>query len=157
NHDQVGNRHRSDRYAASLPPSALRLAAGLLLLAPRLPLLFMGEEYGESNPFPFFCSFRNPELIEAVRKGRNAEVAHFGWTAGGPDAFDPSTRGAAVLSWSWDAPHRSGLRRLYRDLLRLRRETPALRDLRHAPTRLFGGPGARDVLEAVRGADAPED
>jgi maltooligosyltrehalose trehalohydrolase len=157
NHDQVGNRLRSDRYAASLPPSALRLAAGLLLLAPRLPLLFMGEEYGETSPFPFFCSFRSPDLIEAVRKGRKAEFAYFGWTGDVPDAFDPATRGAAVLSWSWDDPQRAGLRRLYRDLLRLRREAPALRDFRHAPTRLFGGTESRDVLEAVRGADAPGD
>ena len=80
NHDQVGNRAKSDRYAASLSASAVRLAAGLLLLAPRLPLLFMGEEYGESNPFPFFCDYESPELIDAVRKGRKAEFAYFGWT-----------------------------------------------------------------------------
>jgi maltooligosyltrehalose trehalohydrolase len=58
NHDQVGNRLKSDRYAACLPPSAVRLAAGILLLAPRLPLLFMGEEYGETNPFPSSATSR---------------------------------------------------------------------------------------------------
>lgn len=157
NHDQVGNRLRSDRYAASLSPAAVRLAAGLLLLAPRLPLLFMGEEYGETNPFPFFCDFRDSDLIEAVRKGRKAEFAYFGWHEEPPDAFDPATRDAAVLSWSWNEPRRAGLRRLYGDLLRLRRESPALRDFRHAPTRLLGDPTAPTILEAVRGGDGPDD
>ena len=146
NHDQVGNRLKSDRYAASLPPSAVRLAAGLLLLAPRVPLLFMGEEYGETNPFPFFSDFQTTELIETVRKGRAAEFAHFGWQEEPPDPMDPSTRDAAILGWSWDDPVRAGLRRLYRDLLRIRRETAALRD--------FGRPlvGIQDgVLNVVRG------
>ena len=113
------------------PPAAVRLAAGILLLAPRLPLLFMGEEYGETNPFPFFCDFRDPELIEAVREGRKKEFAYFGWKGELPDPFAASTRDSAVLSWSWSDPVRAGLRRLYRDLLRLRRDCPALRDFRH--------------------------
>jgi maltooligosyltrehalose trehalohydrolase len=148
NHDQVGNRARSDRDAASLPPPALRLAAGLLLLAPRLPLLFMGQEYGETNPFPFFCDFQTAELVEAVREGRKAELTRFGWDIDVPDAFDPSTRDLAVLSWSWDDAARSGLRRLYQDLLRLRRTTPALRDFRHPRVRLF----EPQLLEVIRGA-----
>jgi maltooligosyltrehalose trehalohydrolase len=156
NHDQVGNRLKSDRYAASLPPSAVRLAAGILLLAPRLPLLFMGEEYGESNPFPFFCDFESPELIEAVRKGRKAEFAHFGWGEEPPDPVAQATRDLAVLSWSWGDPTRAGLRRLYRDLLRLRRRSPTLRDFRHARARLLDGDESRGVLEVVRGGVAPE-
>jgi len=151
NHDQVGNRQKSDRYAASLPPAAVRLAAGLLLLAPRIPLLFMGEEYGETNPFPFFCDFQTPEFIEAVRAGRKAEFAHFGWAEEPPDALAASTRDAAILSWSWPDPMRSGLQRLYRDLLKLRRETPALRDFRPPGTRLVASAGASDVLEVIRG------
>lgn len=154
NHDQVGNRLKSDRYAASLPASAVRLAAGLLLLAPRLPLLFMGEEYGETNPFPYFCDFRDPALIEAVRAGRKAEFAYFGWQGDVPDPFARETRDKAVLSWTWqDDPSRSGLRRLYRELLRLRRELSPLRDFRHSPTRLL----APEVLEVVRGGDGPND
>jgi maltooligosyltrehalose trehalohydrolase len=153
NHDQVGNRMKSDRYAASLPPSAVRLAAGLLLLAPRLPLLFMGQEYGETNPFPFFCDFESPELVEAVRKGRKAEFAHFGWPDEPPDPVAPATRDVAVLTWSWGDPTRAGLRRLHRDLLRLRRESPTLRDFRHPRTRLLDG---GDVLEVVRGGIGPD-
>ena len=57
NHDQVGNHGRGDRLARSFRPPAQRLACGLLLLSPCVPLLFMGEEYGEERPFPFFCSF----------------------------------------------------------------------------------------------------
>jgi maltooligosyltrehalose trehalohydrolase len=152
NHDQVGNRMKADRYAATLPASALRLLAGILVLAPRLPLLFMGEEYGETRPFPFFCDFHDLELVESVRRGRKAEFAHFGWDEEPPDPFAASTRDSAVLSWSWDDPMRMGLRRLYQDLFRLRRERPALRDPSHPKTQLHGPAGAEDVLEVLRGA-----
>ena len=154
NHDQVGNRLTSDRYAARLSGPSVRLAAGLLLLAPRLPLLFMGEEYGETNPFPFFCDFRDPALVKAVRDGRKAEFAYFGWSGEPPDPFSAATRVSAVLSWSWEGDRfRAGLRRLYHDLLRLRKELASLRDFRHSPTRLVGP----DVLEAVRGGDSQDD
>jgi maltooligosyltrehalose trehalohydrolase len=158
NHDQVGNRARSDRYAASLPSSATRLAAGLLLLAPRLPLLFMGQEYGETNPFPFLCGFQTPHLIDAVCTGRKKEFAYFGWDEEPPDPFSDVTRESAVLSWSWGDPVRAGLRRLHRDLLRLRRTAPALRDLRNASTRLHGETGsAADVLEVIRGGERADE
>ncbi len=136
NHDQVGNRAKSDRYAASLPAAAVRAAAGILLLAPRIPLLFMGEEYGETNPFPFFSNFQDAGLVEAVREGRQKEFAYFGWEGEVPDPFSPETRGSAVLSWDWSDPVRAGLRRLYRDLLRLRRDSPILRDFRAPAARL---------------------
>jgi maltooligosyltrehalose trehalohydrolase len=152
NHDQVGNRFGADRYAASLPSAKLRLAAGLLLLAPRLPLVFMGEEYGESNPFPFFCDFQTPELVAAVRSGRKAEFAHFGWTEDPPDAFAKATRDSAVLSWSWTDPVRAGLRQLYKDLFRLRRELPALHDFDHTNVRLLND---ASVLQVDRGQSEP--
>ena len=155
NHDQVGNRLKSDRYAASLPQSALRLAAGLLLLAPRLPLLFMGEEYGETSPFPFFCDYHSPELVNAVRKGRKAEFASFGWEEEIPDPVAASTRESAVLSWSWSDPERTALRTFYQHLLKRRLEMPALRDFGHAQARLHGP--AEDVLEIVRGAALGQD
>ena len=153
NHDQIGNRMRSDRYAASLSPAATRLAAGLLLLAPRLPLLFMGEEYGETNPFPFFCDFQDPALRDVVRKGRAEEFAHFGWKDEPPDPTDPATRDSAVLSWRWDDPVRAGLRHLYRTLLTLRRSTPALLDFHHARPRLLHD---SRVLEITRGAPSSD-
>jgi maltooligosyltrehalose trehalohydrolase len=156
NHDQVGNRLKSDRYDALLAPSAVRLAAGILLLAPRLPLLFMGQEYGETNPFPFFCDFEDPQLIEAVRQGRKAEFAHFRWDGEPPDPVAPSTRDLAVLSWSWEEPRRRGLRRLYRDLLQLRRTHPTLRDFHHGRARLLGEGDPPRVLELIRGGVGAE-
>src|SRR5260370_869496 len=104
-------------WAASLPWPMLRVAAGLLLLTPRIPLLFMGDEYGEPAPFAYFCDFENPELIAAVRNGRKAEFAGFRWQGEPPDPFDPATRNAAVPSWSWQEPERAGLRRPHHDLL----------------------------------------
>jgi maltooligosyltrehalose trehalohydrolase len=151
NHDQIGNRLRGDRLAASLPPSALRLAAGLLLLAPRLPLLFMGEEYGETGPFPFFCDFEDQTLAEAVRRGRKAEFAAFGWEEEPPDPLARATRDSAVLTWSWQDSHRGGLRTLYRDLLRLRRSCPGLRSFAHGQTELHGDSESQGMLELRRG------
>lgn len=152
NHDQVGNRLKADRYAAMLNPPSLRLAAGILLLSPRLPLIFMGEEYGEAHPFPFFCDFQDPDLIEAVRSGRRAEFACFGWDGELPDPFAQATRDSAVLCWAWEDPLGNGLRLLYRNLLRLRRELPGLRDFSRARTRLL----EKDVLEVLRGDSGSE-
>ncbi|AGA29975.1 malto-oligosyltrehalose trehalohydrolase [Singulisphaera acidiphila] len=156
NHDQVGNRLKSDRYASMLAPSAVRLAAGILLLAPRLPLIFMGEEYGETRPFPFFCDFQDPGLIEMIREGRKAEFSYFGWEAEILDPFATSTRDSAVLSWFWESGQRLGLRLLYRDLLRLRRELPTLADFSPARTRLIGDDAANSVLSVRRGGSHQE-
>jgi maltooligosyltrehalose trehalohydrolase len=153
NHDQVANGNAGRRHAAVLPASATRLAAGILLLAPRLPMLFQGEEYGETNPFPYFCDLESLELREAVQKGRAAEFAYFGRTEPPPDPLAASTRDLAVLSWDWGDPARAGLRRLYRDLLRLRRESATLRDFRHGASWVLG-PG--DVIEVVRGGVEPD-
>jgi maltooligosyltrehalose trehalohydrolase len=151
NHDQIGNRAAGDRLATLLPPAAQRLAASLLLLAPHLPLLFMGEEYGELRPFQFFCSFSEPTLIENVRAGRRREFEAFHQEGGHvPDPQAESTLEASRLSWSWEGdPHRSGLRRLYQDLLHARREWPVLRDYAKRSARLL--PTADHVLELIRG------
>ena len=77
NHDQVGNRASGDRLNTLLgSPAKQRLAASLLLLSPYLPLLFMGEEYGEENPFPFFCSFGDPaaDRRPCARAGRRSST-----------------------------------------------------------------------------------
>jgi maltooligosyltrehalose trehalohydrolase len=139
-HDQVGNRAAGDRLASLLPPEAQRLACGLLLLLPNVPLLFMGEEYGESSPFPFFCSFEDPELIEAVRRGRQREFADlaFEWNVEVPDPQSEATFLSAKLSWEWpEGSPQEKLRRLYQDLLAARKHWPALRDRRHTKGRLM--------------------
>ena len=76
NHDQVGNRAMGERITVLAPPEALRLASAALLLAPSIPLLFMGEEFGAKTPFLYFCDFHG-ELADAVREGRRREFAAF--------------------------------------------------------------------------------
>ncbi|MBI5591588.1 MAG: malto-oligosyltrehalose trehalohydrolase [Deltaproteobacteria bacterium] len=85
NHDQVGNRMQGDRLGRIVSFEALKMAAGIILLSANLPLLFMGEEYGETAPFPYFVSHSDPGLIEAVREGRRKEFAAFGWEGDPPD------------------------------------------------------------------------
>ena len=153
NHDQVGNRAGGERLSHLLPPPLQRLAAAILLLAPHLPLLFMGEEYGEARPFQFFCSFEGEELIEAVRKGRRREFEAFHTSdAHVTDPQDPSTFDQSRLTWRWEeVPHQAGLRRLYTDLLEARRVWPAMRNYAERLSRLHRGADGAVVLELVRG------
>jgi maltooligosyltrehalose trehalohydrolase len=155
NHDQVGNRARGDRLDSLVSPPARRLAASLMLLAPHVPLLFMGEEYGEEHPFLFFCSFEDPQLIQNVREGRRREFAAFAWQGPVPDPQDEATFEAARLTWSWESsPRQNGLRWLYGDLLTARQQWPALRNFTERTARML--PERRNtVLELVRGGRAP--
>jgi len=127
NHDQVGNRRAGDRLAALVSPEALKLAAGAVLLSPFVPLLFMGEEYGETAPFLYFVSHSDADLIEAVRRGRREEFAAFGWEGDVPDPQDEATFAASRLDRRriGEERHRM-LRDLHAELLGLRREVPAL-------------------------------
>ena len=155
NHDQVGNRASGDRLNTLMKsPAKQRLAASYLLLSPYLPLLFMGEEYGEENPFPFFCSFRGEELVRAVRDGRRRDYSAHDRQCEVPDPDAEATFRSACLSWSWpEGTARAGLRRLYRDLLTARREWPALRDFVSRSARLIDDGKGSMVLELERGAD----
>ena len=74
NHDQIGNRALGERLTILAPPAAVEAALTILLLSPSPPLLFMGEEWGSRQPFPFFCDFKG-ELADAVRNGRKREFA----------------------------------------------------------------------------------
>jgi maltooligosyltrehalose trehalohydrolase len=113
-HDQVGNRAYGDR----MPAGARPLAAFCTLLSPFVPMLFMGEEYGELNPFLFFSNHIDEQIAVATRDGRRAEFASFGGEI--PDPEDPATFERSKLSRSGDP----GLARLYRDLLAARRRLP---------------------------------
>jgi maltooligosyltrehalose trehalohydrolase len=128
NHDQVGNRAGGERLSVLVDPEALRLGAAILLLSPYVPLLFMGEEYGETNPFLYFVSHGDPDLVEAVRGGRRQEFAAFAW---GGEVADPQAEDTYLrsrLDWSRSAqPRFAQLRLLYADLLALRKTDPALR------------------------------
>lgn len=128
NHDQIGNRALGERLAALVGPARLRLAASLLLLAPGLPLLFMGEEYGETNPFLYFVSHGDPALLDAVRRGRRREFAAFVGEAAVPDPAAEDTFQRSRLDRARaSGPQPAGLLALHRALLLLRREEPALR------------------------------
>ena len=127
NHDQVGNQVMGERLTALAPFEALKLAAAAVLLAPAVPLLFMGEEYGEHTPFLYFISHNDAELVEAVRQGRKQEFAHFRWDVDPPDPAAPETFARSKLNWHLRTVGRhAALLAFYRELIRLRRETPAL-------------------------------
>ncbi len=85
NHDQVGNRFLGERLSQLVSFEKLKLTAALLLLSPFIPLLFMGEEYGETAPFQYFINHSDPELVQAVRNGRKAEFSGFTFTGEFPD------------------------------------------------------------------------
>src|SRR3990172_2421211 len=127
NHDQVGNRMLGERPSTLVPFEALKLMAGTVLLSPYIPLLFMGEEYGEENPFLYFVSHSDPGLIEAVRKGRKEEFKSFAWKGEPPDPQGEETFLRSKVDWD---KRRSGKHRVllefYKKLIRLRRENPAL-------------------------------
>jgi maltooligosyltrehalose trehalohydrolase len=130
NHDQVGNRIKGERLVNLVPFEALKLAAGVVLLSPFIPLLFMGEEYGEEAPFPYFISHSDPELIRAVREGRREEFASFGWQEDPPDPNAEETFLAAKLNHKLRQKGKHEvLLNLYKELIRLRKKLPALRRL----------------------------
>jgi maltooligosyltrehalose trehalohydrolase len=85
NHDQIGNRAFGERINAIASPEAVHAIASIYLLLPQIPMLFMGEEWGSSQPFPFFCDFEG-ELAEKIREGRREEFASF------PEFKDPAQR-----------------------------------------------------------------
>jgi maltooligosyltrehalose trehalohydrolase len=150
NHDQVGNRAVGDRFGSMLTPEQQRLAAGTMLLSPFLPLLFMGEEYGEHHPFPFFCSFGDEPLIEAVRQGRRREFTDFEWPDQLPDPQSEETFRSAQLSWAWpDGSWQAGLREWYRTLLHFRRLWPALRDDVHRAAFWHDRTGMKSGVPAI--------
>jgi maltooligosyltrehalose trehalohydrolase len=151
NHDQVGNRPLGERLATLVCPAQQRLAAGLLLLSPYTPMLFMGEEYGEQRRFPFFCSFSDLALVQSVREGRAEAVAPSHSAAGIPDPQAECTFNGAKLSWEWpEGSWHQSLRRWYQDLLTVRRRWPALRDFRHRWAHWIGS-SHDGIIEMLRG------
>lgn len=137
NHDQVGNRAEGERLSTLVTPEKLRLAAALVLLSPYVPMLFMGEEYGETAPFFYFVDHGDPALVEAVREGRKREFREIESHGNTPDpkAEETFNRSRLCREQRTREPGAS-LLRLYADLAALRREEPALR------------PGDSDLLVA---------
>ena len=129
-HDQVGNRALGDRPSQNLTGGQLAIKAALVLGLPYTTMLFMGEEYAASTPFQFFSSHPEPELAKATAEGRKAEFAEHGWDADDiPDPQDPQTFTNSKLNWAEvDTGEHARLRRVYRDLIALRRDHPDLAD-----------------------------
>ncbi len=121
NHDQVGNRAQGDRPSATLTPGAQAASLAMVLLSPFTPLLFQGEEYGETRPFPFFSDHAG-ELGRAISKGRLAEFQSHGWGGGAlpPDPQDPATFAAAKLDRSAQGKINDALRTWLAEVMAVR-------------------------------------
>lgn len=133
NHDQVGNRMLGDRLISIAGFEAAKLAAAVSMLSPFVPLLFMGEEYGEDSPFPYFISHGDSGLVAAVREGRKAEFKHFGWQKEPPDPQSEETFLSAKLDWGKRTRGKyKVMLEFYGQLLTLRTQKPALRNLSKA-------------------------
>jgi maltooligosyltrehalose trehalohydrolase len=127
NHDQVGNRTIGDRLTHIVSLEKAKLAAGTVLLSPYVPLLFMGEEYAEDAPFQYFVSYDDPALIQAVHEGRKSDFEKFKFEGEHPDPGSEDSLNRSKLHWDLRKEGKHALLLdLYRELLRVRREIPAL-------------------------------
>jgi maltooligosyltrehalose trehalohydrolase len=121
NHDQIGNRMIGDRISTLVDFERQKLGAAVVLLSPFVPLLYMGEEYGETQPFAYFVDHSDKKLVAAVRKGRREEFSAFAWKGEPPDPASEQTFERARLRRAQQGPH-AALRRFYRRLLQVRKE-----------------------------------
>jgi len=130
NHDQIGNRKLGERLGQLVSFEASKLASSIVLLSPFVPLLFMGDEYGEKAPFQYFVSHSDEQLIEAVRHGRREEFASFKWSGEPPDPQAEETFSRSKLNHALkkEQPHQT-LLEYHSELIRLRKTLPALRCL----------------------------
>jgi maltooligosyltrehalose trehalohydrolase len=139
NHDQVGNRMLGERLSRLVSFEGLKLAAGIVLLSPFIPLIFMGEEYGETAPFQYFTSHSDAGLIEAIRRGRGEEFADFLWQGEPPDPQDETTFLSTKLNH--DLRHEGQHRILwsfYKELIQVRKDVPALSNLNKDTLKVLG-------------------
>jgi maltooligosyltrehalose trehalohydrolase len=138
NHDQAGNRPMGERLSMLVDFRRLKLAAAALLLSPYIPLLFMGEEYGETNPFFFFSSFEDPQLVEAVRKGRKEQLQRYHYDEELSDPQDEATFQKSKLNW---ALRKEGVHRVllawYRRLIELRTTKEELKNFQKNDTHVY--------------------
>ncbi|MDX5481013.1 MAG: malto-oligosyltrehalose trehalohydrolase [Hymenobacteraceae bacterium] len=136
NHDQIGNRAQGERLAVLVDFERLKLAAAAVLLAPYIPMLFMGEEYGEEAPFLYFVSHSDQELIRNVQQGRKKGFEANKWQGTPPDPQDEETFNRCKLQWKQRKQGKSlKLRKWHQELIRLRRTLPALQNYSKADVR----------------------
>lgn len=133
NHDQTGNRMLGDRLTTLVSFEGLKLAAAAYLLSPHVPMLFMGEEYGEKRPFQYFISHTDEKLVDLVRKGRKQEFSYFNWQGEVPDPQSEKTFEQCMLSWDVDREETSKLLfDFYKHLIEFRKARPAMRGTNRA-------------------------
>ena len=128
NHDQVGNRATGDRIEQITGMDRAKVAAGVVMTAPFIPMIFEGEEFAASTPFQYFADHEDPEMAKAVKNGRRAEFAAFGWNPDDiPDPEDIKTFDRSKLNWNEvnEGKHAEMLA-WYRTLVRLRRSSASL-------------------------------
>ncbi len=150
NHDQIGNRAVGERLA-QLEPGCEHAVAATVLLAPAVPMLFMGEEHGDPAPFQYFTDHQDAQLAQAVRDGRRREFPS--WTASEvPDPQAPETHARSIIDVALgEGGGRHGeLRRWYRALITLRREHPELVDKARCVTVVDEAAGAIAILHGAR-------
>jgi maltooligosyltrehalose trehalohydrolase len=156
NHDQIGNRAFGDRLTSLVSFESLKLAAGMVIFSPYIPLLFMGEEYGEDTPFLYFVSHGDRGLIEAVRKGRREEFKEFTWKVEPPDPQDVKTFERSKMLWKKkDKGKHKVLLQLYQALIQMRKHVAALSHLDKACLHIVGSDD-RKLLIMKRWKDKSE-
>lgn len=127
NHDQIGNRLNGERLMEISGFEAAKVAAGLVLLSPYVPLLFMGEEYGETSPFLFFTDYQGKELAGAIKEARKREFADFHWTGEVPDPQNPESFFKSKIKWEKRSQGLTGkIADYYKTLIGLRKSVPSL-------------------------------
>ncbi len=153
NHDQVGNRAIGDRVVEAVGMDRAKVAAGLVLTSPFLPMIFQGEEFAASTPFQYFADHEEPEMARAVKEGRRGEFAAFGWNpADIPDPEDVKTFERSKLKW--DEVHKGQHEEMfqwYRGLIALRRGSASLNNGEPGQTKVTFD-GEKNWLVMERGA-----
>jgi maltooligosyltrehalose trehalohydrolase len=130
NHDLPGNRPDGARLSALVDFERLKLAAAAVLLAPYLPMLFMGEEYAEDAPFYFFSNYADADLVAGLNKSRQEQFAAFGWAEKAPDPQDYNTFSSSKLQWDLRGQGRHlEMLQWHKQLIALRKSHPLLADL----------------------------
>ncbi len=124
NHDQIGNRAKGERLQHLVGMQKAKLAAAVVMTAPFLPMIFMGEEWAAATPWMYFTDFHAEELRTAVREGRKRDFQHFGWTEDVPAPDAPETFLQSKLQWGeLDESLHHEMYCWYRDLIHLRRRS----------------------------------
>lgn len=155
NHDQTGNRMLGDRLSTLVSEEALKLVAGAYILSPYVPMLFMGEEYGERHPFQYFISHTDEKLVKAVQEGRRKEFSYFNWQGEVPDPQAEATFQQCVLSWDVDkGASARQLFEFYRRLIALRKSRKAFHGTTRDTIRMLDAPEKVVAYARVAGGDA---